>query len=179
MLVLGQCRYVILDECDRMVRQSSSGTINDSHVLQVDLGFEADLTLILDNMNKTESRVTTLFSATMPPVVQRLAMKYLQKPATVTIGNVGDAVDSVEQRVEFVQGEEKKKNRLIEVLRSGFPPPIIVFVNQKKTAEMVAKFVIQAGQSVTTLHSDRSQAEREASLQSLRDGNTSVLVATE
>ena len=45
----------------------------------------------------------------MPPAVERLARKYLRKPATITIGEAGRAVDTVEQRVEFVTGDEKKK----------------------------------------------------------------------
>lgn len=150
-LVLSQCRYVVMDEADRMV----------------DLGFEHDLTFILSAMpaehvkpDSTEVeepekneingwkgyRVTTLFSATMPPIVERLAKQYLRKPATVVIGNAGEAVDTVEQRVEFVGGEDKKKNRLIEILRSiGLPPPMIVFVNEKKTADMVVRYVQQSG----------------------------------
>ena len=114
-LVLSQCRYVVMDEADRMVH----------------LGFENDLTFILDALpsetmqgedlgeqmdvdgemmiKKGRTRVTTLFSATMPPAVERLARKYLKKPAVITIGEAGRAVDTVEQRVEFVSGDEKKK----------------------------------------------------------------------
>jgi ATP-dependent RNA helicase DDX23/PRP28 len=116
-LVLSQCRYIVMDEADRMVH----------------LGFEADLTFILDALptdtmegeemgekmevdgdtvtmtKKGRTRVTTLFSATMPPAVERLARKYLKKPAIITIGEAGRAVDTVEQRVEFVNGDEKKK----------------------------------------------------------------------
>jgi len=171
-LVLSQCRYVVMDEADRMVH----------------LGFEADLTFILDKLpsgtmegedqgeqmdvdgetmvKKGRTRVTTLFSATMPPPVERLAKKYLKRPAIITIGEAGRAVDTVEQRVEFVIGEEKKKcviqlwmttrltkglfpvrrQRLVEILNSGqYQAPIIVFVNQKKTADMVAKDLSRAG----------------------------------
>ncbi len=151
-LVLSQCRYVVMDEADRMV----------------DLGFELDLTAILDAMPadsikpegidasmalsdeeaKWKYRVTTLFSATMPPVVERLTKKYLRSAATVIIGNAGEAVDTVEQRVEFVQGPDKRKTRLQEILRTiGLPPPMIVFVNEKKTADQVVKFVQAAGVS--------------------------------
>lgn len=114
-----------MDEADRMVN----------------LGFEVDLTYILDSLPRDSmddemdidgapvnggaaantnggasgalvelrTRVTTLFSATMPPAVERLARKYLRKAATITIGEAGRAVDTVEQRVEFVNGDEKKK----------------------------------------------------------------------
>lgn len=195
-LVLSQCRYVVMDEADRMV----------------DLGFEQDLTFILNAMPEDYEkpqgfvedvkegpatdpeaatapqgekgwkghRVTTLFSATMPPIVERLAKQYLRRPATVVIGNVGEAVDSVEQRVEFVSGEEKKKARLQELLRTlGLPPPMIVFVNEKKTADMVVRYVQGAGKRATTLHSGKNQEQREAALQALRDGTVEVLVATD
>jgi ATP-dependent RNA helicase DDX23/PRP28 len=102
-----------MDEADRMVN----------------LGFEADLTFILDSLptealageemmelddegqwkQTGRTRVTTLFSATMPPAVERISKKYLKRPAVITIGEAGRAVDTVEQRVEFLNGEEKKK----------------------------------------------------------------------
>lgn len=50
-----------------------------------------------------------MFSATMPAAVERLAKKYLRRPAIVTIGVAGQAVDTVDQRVEFISNEEKKK----------------------------------------------------------------------
>ncbi|KAJ3880992.1 P-loop containing nucleoside triphosphate hydrolase protein [Lentinula edodes] len=203
-LVLSQCRYVVMDEADRMVH----------------LGFEADLLFILDRLprsamddggavesafdltpmdvdsneygegqesedldpkSKVRNRVTTLFSATMPPAVERLARKYLKRPAIITIGEAGRAVDTVEQRVEFVHGgEEKKKQKLLEILNTGqWGSPIIVFVNQKKTADLIAKEVGRAGWSTSTLHSGKNQEQREAALQALRDGAADILVATD
>lgn len=55
------------------------------------------------------ARSQVMFSATMPPPVERLAKKYLRRPAIVTIGVAGQAVDTVDQRVEFIGSEEKKK----------------------------------------------------------------------
>ncbi|KAG2157334.1 P-loop containing nucleoside triphosphate hydrolase protein [Suillus clintonianus] len=183
-LVLSQCRYIVMDEADRMVH----------------LGFETDLLFILDKLpsetmagedpgamdvdgeevKKGRTRVTTLFSATMPPAVERLARKYLKRPATITIGEAGRAVDTVDQRVEFVNGDEKKKQVMLEILNSSqYPSPIIVFVNQKKTADMVAKDLSRAGWSAATLHSGKTQEQREASLQSLRSGDADILVATD
>lgn len=53
-------------------------------------------------------RQTTMFSATMPPTVERMAKKYLRRPAVVTIGTAGQAVDTVEQRVEMIDEARKK-----------------------------------------------------------------------
>ncbi|KAI5122072.1 hypothetical protein M0805_006055 [Coniferiporia weirii] len=184
-IVLSQCTYIVMDEADRMVN----------------LGFEVDLTFILDKLPsdmlvgeeegmtmdvdggmilRGRTRVTTLFSATMPPAVERLTRKYLKKPAIVTIGEAGRAVDTVDQRVEFVSGEEKKKLRMIDILTNGgHPSPIIIFVNQKKTADMVCKDIQRAGFRTTTLHSGKNQEQREAALQSLRNGESEILVATD
>lgn len=101
----------------------------------------------------------------MPPAVDRIARSYLRKPVTVIIGTAGQAVDTVEQRVEFHQTEDKKKSailhnslwplmknfrqRLLDILNNeGHQPPMIVFVNQKKTADQIAKDLGRAGVSL-------------------------------
>lgn len=109
-LVLNQCTYVVMDEADRMI----------------DMGMEADVNFILDALPVTNMkpenddemqveppqgykyRQTTMFSATMPTAVERLAKKYLRREAVVTIGQAGQAVESVEQRVEMINDENKK-----------------------------------------------------------------------
>ncbi|KAM7207051.1 P-loop containing nucleoside triphosphate hydrolase protein [Rhypophila sp. PSN 637] len=187
MLVFTQCCYVIMDEADRMIDQ----------------GFEEPLTKILDAMpagnekpdtddaenpavmsrylgGKDRYRQTMMYTATMPPVVERIAKKYLRRAAIVTIGNAGEAVDTVEQRVEFVQGEDKRKKRLNEILNSGqFKPPIIVFVNIKRNCDMVARDIKGMGFSAVTLHGSKTQEQREAALASLRNGQIDILVATD
>ncbi|AEO70446.1 330e4375-8e92-4382-8a52-9fed00832a9f [Thermothielavioides terrestris] len=187
LLVFSQCCYIIMDEADRMIDQ----------------GFEEPLTKILDALpvtnekpdtedaenpqlmsrylgGKDRYRQTMMYTATMPPLVEKIAKKYLRRPAIVTIGNAGEAVDTVEQRVEFIAGEDKRKRRLQEILNSGqFKPPIIVFVNIKRNCEMVAKDIKSWGYSTVTLHGSKTQEQREASLASLRNGQSSILVATD
>jgi len=186
-LVLGQCCYVIMDEADRMI----------------DLGFEEPVNKILDalpvaNMKpdseeaedavvmsqslggKDRYRQTMMYTATMPTAVERIARKYLRRPAIVTIGNVGEAVETVEQRVEFVSGEDKRKKRLSEILSSReFAPPIIVFVNIKRNCDAVARDIKHMGFTAVTLHGSKTQEQREAALASVRNGTTDVLVATD
>ncbi|KAG8533220.1 mRNA splicing protein prp28 [Bacidia gigantensis] len=186
-LVLSQCCYVIMDEADRMI----------------DLGFEEPVNKILDalpvgNMKpdseeaedaqvmsrhlggKDRYRQTMMYTATMPSAVERIARKYLRRPAIVTIGNVGEAVETVEQRVEFVAGEDKRKKRLLDILGSrDFQPPIIVFVNIKRNCDAIARDIKHGGFSVVTLHGSKTQEQREAALGSVRNGSTDVLVATD
>ncbi|KAG8906275.1 mRNA splicing protein prp28 [Tulasnella sp. 403] len=185
-LVLSQCTYVVMDEADRMVNLGFEVDLNfildalPSDALKDADGMEVDQVMTDGIRSKGKTRVTTLFSATMPPAVERLAKKYLRRPAVITIGEAGRAVDRVEQRVEFVLGEDKRKSRILEILNNGgYQPPIIVFVNQKKTADMVAKELSRAGWNTATLHSGKNQEQREAALASLRTGDSAVLVATD
>lgn len=186
-LVLSQCCYVIMDEADRMV----------------DLGFEDQVNKILESLpvtnikpdtddaentqkmskflgGKDRYRQTMMYTATMPPAIERIARQYLRRPATVIIGNAGQAVATVEQRVEFVSSEERRKRRMNEILESGeFTAPIIVFVNLKRDCDAVAKYLNGIGWRAVTLHGSKSQDQREAALQALREGQADALVATD
>ncbi|KAJ2975786.1 hypothetical protein NQ176_g5328 [Zarea fungicola] len=169
----------------------------------IDMGFEESVNKILDALPVSNEkpdteeaedghlmqrfigesrryRQTMMFTATMPPVVERIAKKYLRRPAMVTIGNAGEAVDTIEQRVEFVSGEDARKKRLQRILASNmFAPPIIVFVNIKRNCDTVAKDIRAMGWSAVPLHGSKTQEQREAALASLRSGETQVLVATD
>ncbi|KAJ3149773.1 DEAD (Asp-Glu-Ala-Asp) box polypeptide 23 [Geranomyces variabilis] len=187
-LVLGQCTYVVMDEADRMI----------------DMGFEADVNYILDalpvsNLKPDDEasedpkalraalaqtgmvryRQTVMFSATMPSAVERLAKRYLRRPAVVTIGTAGQVVDTIEQKIENISDENKKKQRLLELLGSHYDPPIIIFVNSKKGADVLAKALEKLGYKATVLHGGKSQDQREASLAALKAGTKDILVATD
>ncbi|KAG2535853.1 DEAD-box ATP-dependent RNA helicase 21 [Panicum virgatum] len=175
--VLNQCNYVVLDEADRMI----------------DMGFEPQVVGVLDAMpssnlkpeNEDEEldekriyRTTYMFSATMPPAVERLARKYLRNPVVVTIGTAGKATDLITQNVIMVKGQEKMP-RLQKILTDLGDKTAIVFCNTKKTADMRAKDLDKAGFRVTTLHGGKSQDQREISLDGFRNRRFNVLVATD
>jgi hypothetical protein len=87
-----------------------------------------------------------MFTATMPPAVERLARTYLRRPAVVYIGSIGKPVERVEQMV-FLISEGEKRKRLMEILERGVEPPVIIFVNQKKGADVLAKGLEKLGVS--------------------------------
>ncbi|EEY70514.1 DEAD/DEAH box RNA helicase, putative [Phytophthora infestans T30-4] len=205
-LVLNQCNYVVLDEADRMI----------------DMGFEPQVVAVLENMGsllKSENeeemeqqltlanraqlgefqhrlRVTTMFSATMPVEVERLAKTFLRHPSIVKIGDEDSGKNKrIEQRVMFMN-PGKKRSKLVEVLRDilsaqNVPVPrsrkekvvdgakIIVFVNIKKECDSVAKFISSEGFRCTILHGGKTQDQREESLKMFREGYCDMLVATD
>ena len=85
-----------------------------------------------------------MFTATMPPAVERLARTYLRRPAIVYIGSAGKPQERVEQIVYMLTETEKRK-KLVEILNKGIEPPIIIFVNQKKGADVLAKSMEKLG----------------------------------
>ncbi|PFH35485.1 DEAD-family helicase [Besnoitia besnoiti] len=181
--VLNQCNYVVLDEADRMI----------------DMGFEEIVNFILDqiptsNLKSNDEalilqqelqakaghrlyRLTQMFSATMPPAVERLARKYLRQPSYISIGDPGAGKRAIEQRIEFVP-EARKKQRLQDILETA-TPPVMVFVNQKKSADALAKVLGKLGYSACSLHGGKAQENREAALSSFKEGSHDVLVATD
>ena len=186
-LVLSQCCYIIMDEADRMI----------------DMGFEEPVNKILDALpvtnekpdtddaenakamsrhlgGKDRYRQTMMYTATMPSAVERIARKYLRRPAIVTIGNVGEAVDTVEQRVEFVSGEDKRKKRLNEILNSREFAAADHRLRQHQ-AELRRRCTGHQTHGLQLRHAPRlkTQEQREAALASVRNGNTEVLVATD
>lgn len=172
-LVLNQCKYLVLDEADRMI----------------DMNFEEDLSFILDtiprySLSNQKSKYPihmTMFSATMPVAVERLAKTYMLNPATVTVGQSGSVADTIEQRVEIIR-EEEKSNRIWSILssrESQFAPPIIIFVNQKRTVDYLSKRLESFGLKVVSLHGGKGQDQREAAISLLRTGQKDILVATD
>lgn len=181
--VLSQCNYVILDEADRMI----------------DMGFEDIVNWILDQIPSTnlksedenqalqqeleakagyrKYRVTQMFSATMPVAVERLARKYLRSPAYVSIGDPGAGKRAIEQRIEFIS-DARKRQRLQEILEAA-EPPVMIFVNQKKVADVLAKTLYKMGFSATSLHGGKAQDVREQSLGDFKSGDVDILVATD
>jgi ATP-dependent RNA helicase DDX23/PRP28 len=181
-VVLNQCNYIVLDEADRMI----------------DMGFETQVIQILESMpretlkseveevaelqekdHRNKFRTTLMFSATMPPEVERLSRNYLRRPGVIYIGVVGRAVDRIKQNVVFVKSDHEKKTRLEQLLREGPPPPIIIFVNQRKTCDNIAKYINKLAYRVTTLQGGRSQDQRDWSLSEFREGRYDILVATD
>ncbi|KAL6224198.1 hypothetical protein ACLB2K_003054 [Fragaria x ananassa] len=179
--VLNQCNYVVLDEADTMI----------------DKGLEDQVVGVLDAMpssnlkpeNEEEEldekkiyRTTYMFSATMPPAVERLARNYLRNPVVVTIGTAGTTTDLITQTVVMISKEsekfEKLKRLLDEVL--GDHKTAIVFANTKKNVTSLAKNLSKNGyHHVITLHSDLPQPQRDSNLEGFRTKRYNVLVATD
>jgi ATP-dependent RNA helicase DDX23/PRP28 len=181
--VLNQCNYVVIDEADKMVdlgfedyvRRALLAIPNSNMKSEVeDDAFKQEVEALAGTR---KFRITQMFSATMPPAIERMARTFLRHPSIISVGDPGHAKKDIEQRLEFL-GEAKKKKRLEELL-VGAEPPIIVFVNQKKAVDVLAKSLDNSGYRVCSLHGGKSQEQREWAMNSFKEGRYDILVATD
>ncbi|CAG5113770.1 Oidioi.mRNA.OKI2018_I69.chr2.g7860.t1.cds [Oikopleura dioica] len=161
---LDHCRYLCLDEADRML----------------DMGFEPQIRRIVekDNMPPKGERQTLMFSATFPKEIQHLARDFLDNYIFLTVGRVGSTSQNITQKVVWVD-ENDKINFLTDLLAATDQNSLtLIFTETKKGADYLDNYLYDRGFRSTCIHGDRNQREREGALKSFREAQTPVLVAT-
>ncbi|KAF5273788.1 hypothetical protein FQA39_LY00903 [Lamprigera yunnana] len=156
---LSVCRYLCMDEADRMI----------------DLGFEEDVRTIFSYFNG--QRQTLLFSATMPKKIQNFARSALVKPVTINVGRAGAASMNVIQEVEYVK-QEAKVVYLLECLQKTLPP-VLIFAEKKQDVDAIHEYLLLKGVEAVAIHGGKDQEERSRSVEAFRKRLKDVLVATD
>jgi ATP-dependent RNA helicase DeaD len=153
-------RTLVLDEADEMLR----------------MGFLEDVEWVLEQLPK--SRQVVLFSATMPSEIRRLTRRYLADPAEVTIRTKGAEGRRIRQRFLTVPAP-RKLEALERVLEAEGGEGVIVFARTRAVTLDVAEALEALGHEVAVLNGEVPQAQRERTIERLRDGRVDVLVATD
>lgn len=159
MVKLSSCRYLCMDEADRMI----------------DMGFEEDVRTIFSFFRG--QRQTLLFSATMPKKIQNFARSALVKPVTINVGRAGAASMNVTQEVEYVK-QEAKIVYLLECLQKT-PPPVLIFAEKKQDVDAIHEYLLLKGVEAVAIHGGKDQEERSRSVEAFRAKHKDVLVATD
>jgi ATP-dependent RNA helicase DeaD len=159
-LDLSGVNSVVLDEADEMLS----------------MGFIDDIETILQST--PSNRQTTLFSATLPPEIRRLADRYLQHPRSITIAQPQRTVATTEQRYYLVNAADKLAalTRLLEV--EDMHSTLIFTRTRVGTGELAAALSAR-GFPAEALSGNLQQASREQVLQRFRQHQVAVLVATD
>jgi superfamily II DNA/RNA helicase len=159
-ILLTGCELLVIDEADRML----------------DMGFIPDIEEICSKLPK--SRQTLLFSATMPPPIQKLAAKFLNDPKRIEVARPATANVNIDQRLVEVR-PDKKKDALRDILRDKEFKNAIVFSNRKTTVRELASSLRRSGFAAGQIQGDMEQAQRIAEFDRFKNDEITILVASD
>jgi superfamily II DNA/RNA helicase len=142
----------------------------------LDMGFIPDIEEICTKLPK--QRQTLLFSATMPPVIKKLADKFLTDPKRVEVARPATANVNIKQWVVPVAASDKR-GMLHDLLRAEDVTTAIIFCNRKTTVRDLNKSLQKSGFRSTEIHGDMEQSQRIAELERFKKGDVNILVASD
>jgi ATP-dependent RNA helicase DeaD len=151
---------LVLDEADEMLR----------------MGFIDDVEWILEQT--PEDIQIALFSATMPPVIRKIAQEYLHEPEQITIKVTTASAENIRQRFWMVSGVHKL-DALTRILEAETFDGMIIFVRTKTATIELAEKLEARGYSAAAINGDMSQALRERTIAHLKNGKLDILIATD
>ena len=154
-------KHLVLDEADQML----------------DMGFIHALRRIAPKLGTP--RQTMLFSATMPKQMEDLSKAYLTNPQRVQVAPPGKAADKITQSVHHLASKGAKPGKLREILSRDATALTLVFSRTKHGAEKLMKGLVADGYNASSIHGNKSQGQRDRAIKAFREGQITVLVATD
>ncbi len=159
-ILLSGCELLVIDEADRML----------------DMGFIPDIEFICEKL--PENRQTMLFSATMPPVIKKLADKFLSNPKQIEVSRAASTNDNI--TAFKINVEQRKKRETLEwLLGNDHVETAIVFSNKKTTVRQLNKDLQRSGFKSGEIHGDIDQNTRQKELERFKSGDINILVASD
>ncbi|AWB82143.1 ATP-dependent RNA helicase [Corynebacterium yudongzhengii] len=159
-LDISNLSFLVLDEADEMLN----------------MGFQEDVERILEDT--PDDKQVALFSATMPTGIRRISGQYLDDPVEVTVKSQTRTATNIEQRY-LMTAHRNKLDAITRILEVTDFDAMIVFVRTKQETEELADKLRDAGFSSAAINGDINQAQRERTVDQLKDGRLDILVATD
>ena len=152
--------YFVLDEADRML----------------DMGFINDIKKLLEKLPK--QRQSLFFSATMPNNILTLSNTILRNPKKVAVHQVSTTAETIQQSIYYTNKHDKN-DLLLHILKDKKIEQILIFSRTKRGADRIVKKLSTQNIKAAAIHGDKSQPQRQKALQSFKNYDIRVLVATD
>ncbi|MGE5953233.1 MAG: DEAD/DEAH box helicase [Qipengyuania vulgaris] len=159
-ILLNGCELLVIDEADRML----------------DMGFIPDIEFICSKL--PEQRQTMLFSATMPPPIEKLAKKFLNNPKRIEVSRAATTNKDITAFKIPVETRQKRET-LRWLLRNDHVDTAIIFANRKTTVRELNKSLQRHGFASSEIHGDMDQSSRIKELDRFKAGEVNILVASD
>ena len=159
-ILLNGCELLVIDEADRML----------------DMGFIPDIEFICSKLPDT--RQTMLFSATMPPPIEKLAKKFLNNPKRIEVSRAASTNKDITAFKVPVQTRQKRET-LRWLLQNDLVETAIIFANKKTTVRELNKSLQRHGFASSEIHGDMDQSNRLKELERFKTGEVNILVASD
>ncbi|OQE24027.1 hypothetical protein PENFLA_c010G10440 [Penicillium flavigenum] len=163
-LSLRRVRYTVIDEADEMLESD----------------WEEEFKKIMSggDVNEDDDHRYMMFSATFNKEFRKLAKQYLsQDHVRLRVGRAGSSHLNVVQDIIWVD-QPKKMRALYDLLISMPPVRTLIFVNSKEQVDFVDDYLYNSGMPTTSIHSGRTQREREDAMRAFRSAKCPIMVAT-
>jgi len=157
---LSGIEFFVLDEADRML----------------DCGFLNDVKKIIKRL--PEKKQTLLFSATIPAEIRKLSATLLKNPVAIEVHPVSSTAEKINQCVYHVE-KHRKHDLLVHLLNEKNMDRVLVFTTMKHHADKIAKHLTRSGIRSEAIHGNKSQRQRQDTLQSFKSRKLRVLIATD
>ena len=159
-ILLNGCELLVIDEADRML----------------DMGFIPDIEFICSKL--PETRQTLLFSATMPPPIEKLAKTFLSNPKRIEVSRAASTNEDITAFKINVKSRAKRET-LRWLLNHDHVDTAIIFANRKTTVRELNKSLQRHGFRSGEIHGDMDQTSRIRELERFKAGEINILVASD
>ncbi|XP_014259221.1 probable ATP-dependent RNA helicase DDX52 [Cimex lectularius] len=157
--------WLIVDECDKLFEVGVRG-------------FRDQLAEIYTSCDNSILK-RAMFSATYTVHVAEWCRKNLHRVISITVGQRNTTVQDVQQELIYVGNEAGKIQALRNLIHQGLTPPVLVFVQSKERAKELFTELIYDEISVDVIHADRTQLQRDNTVNAFREGKIWVLICTD